>query len=171
MFVWIGGTQDFLRIRLVDWLPSLTNVCVIWWNNYFIDFTSSEFVEFKAFAVLILSIWTSSSSPSGASGFWHTSLLLGEILEPRAIHESSIWGFHPCIKNTAFFKSYALSRLGNLKTIITSFQWGDSSSLPNLVPVKATAIFSDPCFVHTLHPTYLWKAPFPLSLGNLVSII
>ena len=45
--------------------------------------TSSESGAATASAVLLLSIWTSSSSPSGFSGFGNTALLPGEILKAK----------------------------------------------------------------------------------------
>lgn len=58
-------------------------------RHIFSSSTSSESGTVTAFAVFILSIWTSSSSPSGFSGFGKTLLPLGEILKSKHYHQVS----------------------------------------------------------------------------------
>lgn len=74
-------------------------------KNLFVAFTSSSSRDVTAFVVLILSIRTSSSSPSGSSGFGKTSLLLGEILKSKW-HKSDRFPVEKLCKSNEFSVYY-----------------------------------------------------------------
>ena len=75
-------TPDFLNkiqhINLDSWVPEHSI------NTHFDTWIPTSSIDvFRAVAVLILSAWTSSSSPRGSSAFERASLLWGEILQKR----------------------------------------------------------------------------------------